>query len=160
MSKDISYRREYFGFSYRVAAVIISNGKALLQRFNGEYAFIGGQVTENETAADALKREFREELNTEIEIDVMCAVGETFFEWDNVPYHQVGLYFKAHLSKDSAIPKDGIFSGFDEYDNKRVSLEFCWIPLSELENIALYPKEIIPHIIKGNNTIIHFISRD
>ncbi len=160
MSKDISYRRPDYGFSYRVAAVIVESGKALLQRFNGEYAFIGGQVCENETAENALKREFSEEVHAEIEVDEMCAVGETFFTWDNIPYQQIGLYFKAHLPTDTKVPKEGVFSGIDEYDNKQVRLEFCWIPLNELHNITLYPKEIIDHIITGENKIIHFISRD
>lgn len=160
MNKDISYRRVDYGFSYRVAAVIIENGKALLQCFNGEYAFIGGQVTENETAEDAVKREFMEEVHSEIEVGKMCAVGETFFTWDNIPYQQIGLYFKAYIPESSDIPRDGTFHGYDEYENKRVDLDFCWIPLSELHSIPLYPKEIIDHIISGADHIMHFISRD
>ena len=88
------------------------------------------------------------------------AVGETFFKWDDIPYQQIGLYFKSHLPKDSNLPKDGISHGFDEYENKRVDLDFCWIPLDELHSITLYPKEIIDHIINGEDKIIHFISRD
>ena len=160
MGKDISYRRSDFGFSYRVAAVIIENGKVLLQCFNGEYAFIGGQVAENELASDALKREFSEEVGAVLEVDEMCAVGETFFTWDNIPYQQICLYFKAHIAESSDIPKDGTFCGYDEYENKRVDLDFCWIPVGELYNIPLYPREIIPHIADGNEGILHFVSRD
>lgn len=160
MSKDISYRRNDYGFSYRVAAVITENGKVLLQHFNGEYAFIGGQVMENETAENALKREFMEEVHSDIEVGKMCAVGETFFTWDDIPYQQIGLYFKAHISDTSDIPRNGIFCGYDEYENKRVDLEFCWVPIDELYNIPLYPREIIPHIAAGNEGILHFISRD
>ena len=160
MSKDISYRRNDYGFSYRVAAVIIQNGKVLLQCFNGEYAFIGGQVMENETAENALKREFMEEVHSDIEVAKMCAVGETFFTWDDIPYQQIGLYFKAYIPESSDIQKDGTFCGYDEYENKRVDLDFCWIPIDELCNIPLYPREIIPHIAAGNEGILHFISRD
>ena len=160
MAKDISYRRPDYGFSYRVAGVVIENGKALLQCFNGEYAFIGGQVAENERAAEALKREFYEEIHTEIEVCEMCAVGETFFTWDNIPYQQIGLYFKVSLPENVSIPRDGSFKGFDEYENKRVDLDFCWIPLNELSDIPLYPKELIPHIISDSDKILHFISND
>lgn len=160
MSKDISYRRSDFGFSYRVAAVIIESGKALLQCFNGEYAFIGGQVTENELASDALKREFSEEVGSELEVDEMCAAGETFFTWDGIPYQQIGLYFYAHLPDNSKVPKDGTFGGIDEYENKTVNLKFCWIPLENLDKIPLYPKEIVPHIRSNEKNILHFISRD
>lgn len=160
MSKDISYRRNDYGFSYRVAAVITENGKVLLQCFNGEYAFIGGQVMENETAENALKREFMEEMHSDIEVGKMCAVGETFFTWDDIPYQQIGLYFKARIPDTSDIPRSGIFCGYDVYENKRVDLEFCWVPIEELCNIPLYPKEITAHIVDGNNGIFHFISRD
>ena len=160
MARDISYRRSDYGFSYRVAGVIIENGKALLQCFNGEYAFIGGQVAENERAAEALGREFFEELHTEIEIGNMCAVGEAFFTWDDIQYHQIGLYFNVGLSENSNISRDGNFKGFDEYENKRVELDFCWIPLERLYEIPLYPKELIPHIISGSDNILHFISKD
>lgn len=160
MNKDISYRRADYGFSYRVAAVIIENGKALLQCFNGEYAFIGGQVMENETAEDAVKREFMEEVHSEIKVDKMCAVGETFFTWDDIPYQQIGLYFKAHIPESSDIPMDGTFHGYDEYENKRVDLDFCWIPVQDLDKIPLYPKELVPHIIRNTDDILHFISRD
>ena len=160
MGKDISYRRSDFGFSYRVAAVIIENGKVLLQCFNGEYAFIGGQVAENELASDALKREFSEEVGAVLEVDEMCAVGETFFTWDNIPYQQIGLYFYAHLPDNSKVPRDGTFTGTDEYENKTVNLNFVWIPLENLEKIPLYPKELIQHIQKNEKNILHFISKD
>ena len=160
MSKDISFRRNDYGFSLRAAAVIIENGKALLQCFNGEYAFIGGQISENELAKDTLEREFLEEAGAELEIGEMCAVGETFFTWDGIAYQQIGLYFYAHLPENSKIPKDGSFKGFDEYDNKKTNIEFCWIPIENLDKIPLYPKELIPHITQNSNQILHFISKD
>ena len=91
--------------------------------------------------------------------EVVCN-EQTFFTWDNIPYQQIGLYFKARIPDTSDIPRSGIFCGYDVYENKRVDLEFCWVPIEELCNIPLYPKEITAHIVDGNNGIFHFISRD
>ena len=78
-----------------VAAIIIDNGKVFAtQRGYGEFKdgweFPGGKVEEGETPQEALVREIKEELDTEIE------VGELF---DTVEYD----YPKFHLSMDCFI---------------------------------------------------------
>lgn len=75
-----------------VAAIIIENGKVFAtQRGYGEFKdgweFPGGKIEPGETAKEALKREIREELETEIE------VGELF---ETVEYD----YSTFHLSMD------------------------------------------------------------
>ena len=80
-----------------VAAIIIDNGKVFAtQRGYGEFKdgweFPGGKVEEGETPQEALIREIKEELDTEIE------VGELL---DTVEYD----YPKFHLSMDCFICK-------------------------------------------------------
>lgn len=80
-----------------VAAIIIEDGKVFATQrgygdFKGGWEFPGGKVELDETPQEALAREIREELETEIE------VGELL---DTVEYD----YPKFHLSMDCFICK-------------------------------------------------------
>lgn len=78
-----------------VAAIIIDNGKVFAtQRGYGEFKdgweFPGGKIEEGETAREAIVREIREELDTEIQVEELL---------DTVEYD----YPKFHLSMDCFI---------------------------------------------------------
>lgn len=160
INKDILYKSEDFIFSYRVAGLPIKNGKILLQKpIDDEYALIGGHVTRFETTEEALKREFKEELHSEINVGSLFAVGETFWLWGKTPCHQIGLYYKVNILGND-IPFEGSFFGHDDFDNKIIDMEYSWVPLEELKcGFKMYPLELIPHILSSNNEIVHFVSR-
>ena len=157
---DILFKNDDFVFSYRVGGILVHNGKILLQRpADDDYAIIGGHVTAMETSAETLKREFEEELHAKIAVDELLAIGEIYFFWGDKPCHQICLYYKVHLLEDS-IPLDGVFHGYDELDNERIDLDFCWVPLDELRNgTKVYPLELIPHILEPTGQIVHFVSK-
>lgn len=157
---DILFKNDDFVFSYRVGGILVHNGKILLQRpADDDYAIIGGHVTAMETSAETLKREFKEELHAKIAVDDLLAIGEIYFFWGDKPCHQICLYYRVHLLDDS-IPLDGIFHGYDELDNERIDLDFCWVPLDELKNgTKVYPLELIPHIVEPTGQIVHFVSK-
>lgn len=157
---DILYKNESFIFSYRVGGILIHNGKILLQRpVHDDYAIIGGHIASMETSAEALKREFQEELHAKIAVDNLMAVGEIYFPWGGKPCHQLCLYYYVHLL-DHHIPLDGIFHGYDDLNNERINLDFCWVPLEDLKNgTKVYPLELIPHILEPTNQIVHFVSK-
>lgn len=157
---DILFKNDDFVFSYRVGGILVHNGKILLQRpADDDYAIIGGHVTAMETSAETLKREFEEELHAKIAVDELLAIGEIYFFWGDKLCHQICLYYKVHLLDDS-IPLDGIFHGYDELDNERIDLDFCWVPLDDLKNgTKVYPLELIPHILEPTGQIVHFVSK-
>lgn len=157
---DILFKNDDFVFSYRVGGILVHNGKILLQRpADDDYAIIGGHVTAMETSAETLKREFEEELHAKIAVDDLLAIGEIYFFWGDKPCHQICLYYKVHLLDDS-IPLDGIFHGYDELDNERIDLDFCWVPLDDLKSgTKVYPLELIPHILEPTGQIVHFVSK-
>lgn len=161
MGRDILFNAEDFIFSYRVGGVLIKNNKILLQRpKNDDFAIIGGHVSSLETTDQTLKREFEEELYAKIGIDSLFAVGEVFFMWGQKPCHQICLYYKVHLLNDDDIPQDGSFHGYDDLNNERIDLDFCWVPLEDLKNgLTVYPTDLIPYILKDSNEIVHFISK-
>ncbi len=158
--KDILFKTEDFVFSYRVAGILIKDNKILLQKpVNDDYAFIGGHVSAMETTEETLKREFKEEIHADISVDRLFAVGEIFFPWGKKPCHQISLYYIVHLEDEKQIPNDGIFKGYDELDNERIDLDFCWVPIDELKNLTVYPQELIPYIISGSDAVVHFVSK-
>ncbi len=113
-----------------------------------------------ETSEETLKREFVEELHAQIDIDNLMAIGEIYFSWGNKPCHQLCLYYNVHLTENS-IPLDGIFHGYDELDNERIDLDFCWVPLEDLKNgTKVYPLELIPYILEPRSQIVHFVSKE
>ncbi len=161
MKRDIIFPTEVFVFSYRVGGILIRNGSILLQRHRGEYAIIGGHVAAMETTQETLRREYQEEIHADISVDRLFAVGEVFFPWGDKPCHQVCLYYKISLVDESQIPLEGVFHGFDELGGKRIDLDFCWVPLEELQNgLSVYPLELIPIVLEDSKETKHFISRE
>lgn len=158
--QDILFKTEEFVFSYRIQGVLIRDGKALIQRCGEDHALIGGHVAAFETTRETLVREFKEEIHADVAVDELIAVGEVFFPWGDKPCHQIGLYYRARLLDESQIPLDGVFHGYDELGGERIDLDFCWVPLEELEKIALYPPQIVPHILSGSNGVLHFIYKE
>lgn len=90
-----------------VAAIIIDNGKYFAtQRGYGEWKgyweFPGGKIEVNETPEDALKREIREELETEINVgDKVCTI-----EYDYPKFHLSMECFYAKVSSGGLILKE------------------------------------------------------
>lgn len=160
MKNDILFKEDNFIFSYRVAGLLIQNNKILLQKpKDDDYALIGGHVSRFEVSEDTLKREFMEEIHAEIAVDSLFAVGETFWRWGKTPCHQIGLYYKVHLIGND-IPIEGSFWGHEGFDDQRMDMEYCWVPLDELRNgVKMYPMELIPHILSNKNGIVHFVSK-
>lgn len=113
----------------RVVAAIIIHGEKIFatQRgygeFEGGWEFPGGKIEENETPENALEREIKEELDTEIE------VGELL---DTVEYD----YPSFHLSMDCFVCT--IKSGdlvLKEHKNAK------WLTADELESVDWLPAD-------------------
>ena len=160
MNRDILFRQDGFIFSYRVAGVLIRDGRILLQKpENDGYAFIGGHAEAFEASRETLAREFREELRADVDVGRLLAVGEIFFPWGDRPCHQIALYYAVSLKDESQIPLDDVFRGWDELGGERIDLDFCWVPLEELPGKEVYPAELVPHLLGGSTEVLHFVSR-
>ena len=61
---DIIFKTENYVFNYRVAGILIHNGKVLLQKPTNDagYAVPGGHVEFGETNEETLICEFKEEI--------------------------------------------------------------------------------------------------
>ena len=158
---DIIFKADDFVFSKRVAGILIHNNKILLQKpFHDDgYSFPGGHVAFGETSDNTLIREFKEEIGATIKIDRLVMMGENFFPWDKRPCQQISLYYLVSLSNEAQIPLDGIFKAYDDMRNERIDLDFCWIPLSQIGGIKLYPLGINADILSLPTNVKHFVYR-
>lgn len=115
---------------YVVAAVIFDNDQNILitkrkhELFNGLWEFPGGKVEPNETNEEALKREIKEELNLDIELNKFL----TRVEYDYPTFH---LVMDVYVSK--------IISGFIDLT---VHSEIKWVKKSELDSVEWVPADI------------------
>ena len=49
---------------------------------------------------------------------------------------------------------------FLSLDDKRIDLDFCWVPLEDLKNdVKVYPQELVPYILEPEKEIVHFVSK-
>jgi len=156
MPRDILFDHGNARFSYRISALIVQNGRALLQCPVGtqDYAFIGGHTAFGETSAETLRREIREELHVDAAIGRLIAVGEVFIDWgrcsDGSPRHchQIGLYFLADV--DAAHLPDG--DSFFGFDNNHINEKgFSVIASHAVENLSRVLTQGLPPVLEEEN---------
>ena len=111
-----------------VAAIILRDGRIFAtQRGYGEWKdwweFPGGKIEPGESTEDALKREVREELATEIEVDELL----TTVEYDYPKFHlTMHCYLCAIISGDLSLL---------EHEDAR------WLALDELDCVKWLPAD-------------------
>ena len=159
--KDILFKDEQGVFSYRVAGICVHDGKVLLQTTTDDtaFAFPGGHVAFGETNAQTLIREFKEELGADISVGELKWVAEVFFPWGQKPCHQICLYYMVELTDDHT-PCKGIFSGAEQMEGRKFTLEFHWVPLEEVRNYELYPTQCRELLGKLDEDVKHFVYKE
>lgn len=111
-----------------VAAIILRDGRIFAtQRGYGEWKdwweFPGGKIEPGESTEDALKREIREELTTEIEVDELL----TTVEYDYPKFHlTMHCYLCTIISGDLSLL---------EHEDAR------WLALDELDCVKWLPAD-------------------
>jgi ADP-ribose pyrophosphatase YjhB (NUDIX family) len=159
---DISFNGEKYSFSYRVAGILIRDGKTLLQKPNNaaEYAFPGGQVAFGETHADALVREWREEVGADVEVAALKWVEENIFPWGGKTFQQICLDYLVELKDESQIPLSGSFISKEYRETDDNAIYFYWVPLDEVKNIAVYPANTAELLTRLDGGVEHFVYRE
>ena len=159
---DLFFKTDDFVFSYRLAGILIKNGKVLLQKALNEvgYAFPGGHAAFPETNEETLKREFKEEIAADVSIKELKWVGEIFFPFQGKPCHQICLFYLVELQDESQTPMDGSFLARESFDGKIFDLEFAWISLSALDSITLYPPNAKALLQQLDGGVEHFVYRE
>lgn len=115
------------------AAVIVNNGKVLIaqraenQNLAGKWEFPGGKVEPDETPEECLKREIKEELGIEIEVNKFFA--ESIYRYDTGTIKL--LAYEARC-----------ISGKDDVYKLTAHSQIKWAKPRELENYDFAPADI------------------
>jgi 8-oxo-dGTP pyrophosphatase MutT (NUDIX family) len=159
---DILFRTENWIFSYRVAGIMIHNNKVLLQKPTNDtgFAFPGGHISFGETNAEALTREFKEEIGADISITDLKWVAEIFFPWGEKPCHQICNYYQVTLTDKTQIPLDGQFISSEHLEGRDFTIEFHWIPIDNMNDIEVYPTNAAELLSLLGEGVQHFVYRE
>lgn len=134
-------------FMARTAGVVVRDGHVLLQRLAGESFWFtpGGRIEADETSAEGLMREMREELNAVVEPVRLLWVVEHFFidQWLK-RFHELGFYWLMTFQPDSPW---NVIEGVRHIEVDGHAMEYAWHPIADLGALTVYP-EFLPDGLK------------
>jgi 8-oxo-dGTP pyrophosphatase MutT (NUDIX family) len=161
MQAMIVLDQENARFHYRVAAIIFDDARVLLQTDpNEDFWFMpGGRVEMLEPAEESLSREMREELGEEVRIERLVWLVENFFEYQEISWHEMGMYFLASLPDGSPLlaGEGPLHTG---YEDNGAKLVFQWHELSSLPGLTLYPSFLRGRLGSLPAATEHIVQRD
>lgn len=104
------------------------------------YRVIGGGVEFGELAADAVVREFREELDAELRVSRLLGVIESRFTYEGAPGHEIVFLFEGTLHDHPLLTQDECegMEGEEPYVAR-------WMPLAHFlgHRDPLYPEGVL-----------------
>ena len=140
MNKFKEIRPIVLGLAVKDNKLLVSEGfdNVKKQTF---YRCLGGGIEFLEKSTDALKREFKEEINIDIVIKDFLGISENIFTYEGKNAHELVLYYKISIA-DKDFKKEYIVND----DNKQTKA--IWIDINEFKNgnKILYPEEIFKYI--------------
>lgn len=164
---DIIFKAEDYLFSYRVAGILVRDGKVLLQKptNDGAYAFPGGHVVLGETNAETLIREWKEEIGVDITVTELKWVEENIFpSWqgDGRICHQICLDYTVRLTDETQIPLDGSFLSkeTDLAKDRGYEINFCWVPIEDVQSLEVYPGKAAEWLTRLDKGVQHIVYRE
>jgi ADP-ribose pyrophosphatase YjhB (NUDIX family) len=104
---------------------------------------LGGAIEFGERAADALKREFIEELGSAVEVEHPVAVLENLYSHHGAPGHEIVFVFDAAFADAGLYARDRF-----TFEDGGMANEAEWVPLErfDMHGETLFPVGLIEHI--------------
>ena len=120
--------------------LLVSKGydKSKNQEF---YRCLGGGIEFLERSEDALKREFKEEINIEIELGDFLGISENIFNYKGKDAHELILFYEAYINDKYYQQK------YDLLDDN-IETEAVWVDIDKFKNkeLILYPAQIFNYL--------------
>ncbi|GHO98071.1 DNA mismatch repair protein MutT [Reticulibacter mediterranei] len=145
---------------HRAAAVFLYEKHLLLQgEVQGTFWTLpGGRIKPLESSHEALLREMREELHTDIQIERLLWTSEEFFINEDTAQHQFSFYYLATLPAHSSLYK--LERIFTVVEDDGTPILFRWFLLDQLHTITLYPTFLATSIRNLPDNAQHIIVKD
>jgi ADP-ribose pyrophosphatase YjhB (NUDIX family) len=158
MRHMITFDRDNIRFTNRIVGIAYDGDRVLLHRAASDdfWAMPGGRAELLETAAETLRREMREEINEDVEVERLVWIAENFFEYGPRSFHEIGFYFLMHLPADSPRRDQPTFLGHEG----DMPVYFEWHPVAALENLVLYPAFLRTGLKNLPASTVHIVHRD
>ena len=105
------------------------------------YRCLGGGIEFLEKSEDALKREFKEELNIDIKVGKFLGISENIFTYNGKNAHELILFYNVDINDSDYKEKYHIIDDNCETDA-------TWIDIDKFVNgeLKIYPKEIFKYL--------------
>ena len=102
------------------------------------YRCIGGGIEFLENSKDALKRQFKEELNIDIEVGGFLGIAENIFTFNGKNAHELILFYNVFI-KDEDYKEKYIIDG---------EVNAMWIDINKFQNkeLIIYPEQIFRYL--------------
>lgn len=126
----------------KAMCLFINNGKVLAAKGRDDsknqdfYRVIGGTVEFGETGEEAIRREVKEELASEIENLKPLPLIENIFTYEGKSGHQITFLFRGELSKKELYNQEIVIIKEPTYE-----IQAYWVPCQDIIDgkIILYP---------------------
>ena len=140
MDKFKEIRPIVLGIARRGNKILVSEGydKVKEQTF---YRCLGGGIEFLETSQEALKREFKEELGIDIEVQDYLGISENIFTYQGKNAHELVFFYNIKIKEDDFKEKYHIVDDNSESD-------VYWIDIDEFKNNKkiLYPELVFKYL--------------
>lgn len=140
MNKFKEIRPIALGLALKNGKLLVSEGYDYSKK-QTFYRCLGGGIEFLEKSTDALKREFLEEINTNIIIDNFLGISENIFTYQGKKAHELVLYYK--ISIDDNDYKDEYMVNDDDGQSKAI-----WVDINDFKNgnKILYPEDVFKYL--------------
>jgi len=115
------------------------------------YRPLGGGVEWQETAEDAVAREFREEMGADLKELKFETIFENMFTFDGRDGHEIVLVFSAQFTDPKIYQKKVIPC----VEDNGMKFNGLWIDVNEREcDFAVYPEGLLEYISNANQSVV------
>lgn len=148
--EDLTVDFEDGRLNCRAAGIIIHDGKILFHKNPKEsyYALLGGRVKICESSDKTVKREMKEELGKDVEVNGYIATIENFFELRGKEYHEYLFVHKAEFVDESDKKITETLHNVENNPEKHV--EYQWLSIDKLDEYDIRPNAIKKVLMEGN----------
>ena len=130
-----------------VLGVVKKDNKILVSKGYDEvkheefYRSLGGGIEFLENSKEALKREFKEELNIDIKIGKFLGISENIFTYNGKQAHELILFYDVYIEDKDYKEKYHIIDENQETDA-------IWIDIDKFKNkeLKIYPEQMFKYL--------------